>query len=121
MRILIVEDDRDTREGLRRLLERGGHHVKGAGTCADALIVAAEMAVGRLDVVVSDVGLPDGDGLELMRTIMSRHTCRGIAVTGWGGADDVKRYETAGIDRWFVKPIEVGDLVKALEALVGGS
>jgi hypothetical protein len=42
-------------------------------------------------------------------------------VTGWGGADDVKRYETAGIDRWFVKPIEVGDLVKALEALVGGS
>ena len=121
MRILLVEDHTDTREGLRRMLERSGHHVKGAATCADALIMAAEMSVGRLDVVVSDVGLPDGDGVELMQTIMSRHACRAVALTGWGSPEDLQRYEAAGIDRWFIKPIEVDALVRALDALVGSS
>jgi two-component system NtrC family sensor kinase len=120
MRILVVDDHADTREGLRRMLERSGHHVKGAGTCADALATAAEMSAGRLDVVVSDVGLPDGDGVELMQTIMSRHACRAVALTGWGGADDLKRYAAAGIDRSFVKPVAVAELLAALDALVGG-
>ena len=120
MRILLVDDHDDTREGLRRMLERSGHHVQGAANCADALVLAAEMSVGRLDVIVSDVGLPDGDGVELMRTVMSRHACRAVAVTGWGGKDDLSRYADAGIDRWFIKPIEVVELIQALEALVGG-
>ena len=102
------------------MLERSGHHVQGAANCADALVLAAEMSVGRLDVIVSDVGLPDGDGVELMRTVMSRHACRAIAVTGWGGKDDLSQYADAGIDRWFIKPIEVVELIQALEALVGG-
>src|SRR3954471_4293043 len=110
MRILLVEDHHDTREGLRRMLERSGHHVKGAGTCADALILAAEMSIGRLDVIVSDVGLPDGDGVELMQTVMSRHACRAVALTGWGEDEDLKRYAAAGIDRSFVKPVDVAVL-----------
>src|SRR3954471_17202156 len=110
MRILVVDDHADTREGLRRMLERSGHHAKGAGTCADALVLAAEMSVGRLDVIVSDVGLPDGDGVELMRTIMSRHACRAVALTGWGEDEDLKRYAAAGIDRSFVKPVDVAVL-----------
>jgi DNA-binding response OmpR family regulator len=121
MRILVVDDHTDTREGLRRMLERNGHHAQGAANCADALIMAAEMSVGRLDVVLCDVGLPDGDGVELMRTIMSRHACRAVAVTGWGGKDDLARYAEAGIDRWFIKPVDVSELLKALDALVGGA
>jgi DNA-binding response OmpR family regulator len=120
IRILVVDDHADTREGLRRMLQRSGHHAQGAGTCADALVAAAEMSVGRLDVVVSDIGLPDGDGVELMRTIMSRHACRAVALTGWGGVDDLKRYEEAGIDRSFIKPVAFSELLKALDALVGG-
>ena len=117
----MVDDHSDTRDGLRRVLERSGHHVQSAANCADALIMAAEMSVGRLDVVLCDVGLPDGDGVELMQTIMSRHACRAMAVTGWGAAEDLKRYAEAGIDRWFIKPLDVGELLKALEALVGGA
>jgi DNA-binding response OmpR family regulator len=121
MRILLVEDHVDTREGLRRVLERSGHHVKGAGTCADALVLAAEMSAGRLDIIIGDVGLPDGDGVELMRTIMSRHACRAVALTGWGDDADLRRYAAAGIDRSCVKPVDVAVLLQVLEALVGGA
>ena len=117
-RVLLVEDHADTREGLRRLLQLHGFHVRTAGCCADALLVAAEMSAGRLDVVVGDVGLPDGDGVELMRTIMSRHACRAIALTGWGDDADLRRYRDAGIDRSFVKPVDLAVLLSALEALV---
>jgi DNA-binding response OmpR family regulator len=116
-RILLVEDHADTREGLRRLLQLHGYHVQTAGSCADALLLAAEMATGRLDVIVGDVGLPDGDGVELMRTIMSRHACRAIALTGWGDDADLRRYRDAGIDKSLIKPIDVTALLTALEAL----
>jgi DNA-binding response OmpR family regulator len=119
-RILLVEDHVDTRVGLRRLLQQQGFHVQGAGSCADALVMAADMSAGRLDVIVSDVGLPDGDGVELMRTVMTRHACRAVAMTGWGAPEDLRRYADAGIDRSFVKPVDVTVLLAALEALVGG-
>jgi two-component system CheB/CheR fusion protein len=118
MRILLVDDHADTRDGLRRLLERRGHHVRGAGSCAAGLAVAAEMAAGGgLDVIVGDVGLPDGDGVELMQAVMRRYDCRAVALTGWGGPDDLRRYAAAGIARTLVKPINIESLFEALDAL----
>jgi DNA-binding NarL/FixJ family response regulator len=120
VRILLVDDHADTRDGLRRLLERRGHHVRGAQSCAEGLAVAAEMAAGGgLDVIVGDVGLPDGDGVELMRTIMLRHGCRAVALTGWGEPAHLRRYAAAGIDRAFIKPVDLEAFFKAIETLVG--
>ena len=120
LRILLVDDHADTRDGLRRLLERRGHRVRGAGSVRDALAVAAEMAGEGLDVIVGDVGLPDGDGVELMRTVSLRHECRAVALTGWGGSDDLRRYAAAGITRAFIKPVDLDSFFKALETPVGG-
>jgi CheY-like chemotaxis protein len=115
-----VDDHADTREGLVRLLERRGHHVRAARSCADARAVAAEMAAGGgLDVIVGDVGLPDGDGVELMRVIMGRHGCRAVALTGWGDPADLRRYAAAGIDRAFIKPVDLDAFFKGLETLMG--
>ena len=119
MRILLVDDHADTRDGLRRLLERRGHHVRAAESCATAVVVAAEMAGdGGLDVVVGDVGLPDGDGVALMQAVVRRHGCRAVALTGWGEPDDLRRYEAAGINRAFIKPVDLDEFFTALEALV---
>jgi CheY-like chemotaxis protein len=117
MRILLVEDHADTREGLRRLLERAGHRVQAAGSCADALTTAERMELGRSDVIVGDVGLPDGDGLELMQAMKKRHACRAFALTGWDRPDDLDRYKAAGIDRAFIKPVDLTGLLGALESL----
>jgi CheY-like chemotaxis protein len=120
VRILLVDDHADMRDGLRRLLERRGHQVRAAQSCADARAVAAEMAAGGgLDVIVGDVGLPDGDGVELMRAIMQRHGCRAVALTGWGEPADLRRYAAAGIDRAFIKPVDLEAFFKGLETLVG--
>ena len=121
MRILLVEDHADTREGLRRMLQRYGHDVRTAGTCADALAIAAEMTRERLDLIVSDVGLPDGDGIELMKTIKTRHACRTLALTGWGDPDDLRRYAAAGIDQSFVKPLDLTVLLNALDAFAAAA
>jgi DNA-binding NarL/FixJ family response regulator len=121
IRILLVDDHADTRDGLVRLLQRRGHHVRAAPSCADARAVAAEMAAGAgLDVMVGDVGLPDGDGVELMQAIMRRHGCRAVALTGWGEPADLRRYAAAGIDRAFIKPVDLEAFFKALETLVRG-
>jgi CheY-like chemotaxis protein len=120
VRILLVDDHADMRDGLRRLLERRGHQVRAAQSCADARAVAAAMAGdGGLDVIVGDVGLPDGDGVELMRAIMQRHGCRAVALTGWGEPADLRRYAAAGIDRAFIKPVDLDAFFKGLETLVG--
>jgi DNA-binding NtrC family response regulator len=120
LRILLVDDHADTRDGLRRLLERRGHHVRAAESCASARAVAAEMAGDSgLDVMVSDVGLPDGDGVALMQGIMRRHACRAVALTGWGDPADLRRYAAAGITRAFIKPVDLDALFKTLETLVG--
>jgi two-component system CheB/CheR fusion protein len=75
------------------------------------------MAGGGLDVIVGDVGLPDGDGVELMQAVMRRYDCRAVALTGWGGPDDLRRYAAAGIARTLVKPINIESLFEALDAL----
>ena len=76
------------------------------------------LASGRFDLVVSDLGLPDGDGTDLMRDVRSRHNLRGIAVTGHSDDAVVSDCKAAGFDRYFVKPIHFDDLRAAISEML---
>ena len=87
-RILLVEDHKDTRTTMERWLRRAKHTVKSADTAAAALAAAEAES---FDFVISDLGLPDQSGIELMRELRQRHGLRGIAVSAYGMEDDVAR------------------------------
>jgi CheY-like chemotaxis protein len=97
---------------MARLLRRLGHSVTTAGTIASAL---EAVRADHLDLIVSDIGLPDGSGLELMRRVVAlRGPIPAIALTGYGMEEDVRRSREAGFTAHLTKPI---DFVK-LEAAI---
>jgi CheY-like chemotaxis protein len=112
LRILLVEDHPDTVRMLSRLLRDAGHHVTTATSLRAGLEAAAAAA---FDVVVSDLGLPDGSGLDLMRELRRHQPVRGIALTGYGMESDVAQTQEAGFVRHLTKPVEFGALERALE------
>ena len=80
MSILLVEDHEDTLRVISRLLGRLGNDVRAAWSVGEALELADG---GRFDLLVSDLSLPDGSGLEVMRAVKERHGLR-IAMSGFG-------------------------------------
>lgn len=114
--ILMVEDHADTLEWLSKLLRNRGYHVSVAGTLKAALEVAeAAAASGEgVDVVLSDLGLPDGSGLTLMLELTRRFGVRGIALSGYGLEDDIRKSLEAGFDRHLVKPVRLEELESAI-------
>ncbi len=115
LRLLVVEDDPSTLQVLSRLLERRGHHVVAARTAAAALAMAA---VDTFDVVISDLGLPDASGLELIKQLRDCQDLRGIALSGYGSEEDIARSRAAGFDIHLVKPIQFAQLRSALATLM---
>ncbi|WP_206026075.1 ATP-binding protein [Roseimicrobium sp. ORNL1] len=113
LRILLVEDHEPTRVALAQLLKRRKHLVTTAGTVAEALAAAESKA---FDLVMSDIGLPDGTGNDLMRELRSRYKLRGIALTGYGMSEDIARTQAAGFMAHLTKPISVQLLDQALLA-----
>jgi nitrogen-specific signal transduction histidine kinase len=112
LKILVVEDDPATRRLMARLLRGLGHEVTAAGTVAEGVEAAG---AGPLDLIVSDIGLPDGSGLELMRRVVAaRGKVRSIALTGYGMEEDIVRSREAGFTAHMTKPI---DFTK-LEAMI---
>jgi signal transduction histidine kinase len=112
LRVLLVEDHGDTARVVRRILEMEGHKVAWAGDVASALQNAASDA---FDLLISDVGLPDGSGLDLMRELRSRgHKLPGIALSGYGQEDDVAQSRRAGFIAHMVKPMNMEQLVTAV-------
>jgi two-component system CheB/CheR fusion protein len=109
LRLLLVEDHADSAELLAELLASRGHHVRVAGTARDALARAAEEP---FDLVVSDVGLPDGSGYELMATLRDRHALKGIALTGARISDAAN---SSGFIAVLTKPIALRTLEQTLE------
>src|SRR4029079_409924 len=93
MRLLVVEDHEATLRVLTTLLSRAGHAVTSAGTIENALKAAREQP---FDAVVSDLGLPDGTGLELMERLKAEHGLTGVALSGYGMEQDVRRSRDAG-------------------------
>lgn len=110
-RILLVEDHEPTRRTLDQLLQRRGYQVVSAATVAEARQAAATQDV---DLVISDLGLPDGDGATLMTELRARHGWRGIALTGYGMEEDIARCRAAGFVAHLTKPIRVEALEAAL-------
>ena len=110
-RILLVEDHDPTRAALTQLLTRRHYEVVAAGGVREAQALANEH---EIDLLISDVGLPDGNGYELMRDLRARQRLKGIALTGYGMDYDVVRSEAAGFVVHLTKPITVQALDRAL-------
>jgi CheY-like chemotaxis protein len=93
-----------------------GHEVTTAATVAEALRVAETVDI---DLIVSDIGLPDGSGLELMRQITARRgTVPAIALTGYGMEDDIQRSRAAGFTAHLTKPIDFTKLAAMIRQVV---
>lgn len=114
-RILLVEDHEPTAFVLARLLRRQGHHVETAANVKDA----TRDDQGEFDFLVSDIGLPDGTGLDVIRHFRSRwgENFRAIALSGFGMETDVARSLNAGFDRHLVKPVDFQTVRAAIEEL----
>jgi CheY-like chemotaxis protein len=110
-RLLLVEDHEPTRSALQGLLIARKFDVKAAATIAEAWALVVDH---EFDILVSDIGLPDGDGYLLMRELRERHGLRGIALTGYGMDDDIKLSREAGFSAHLVKPVRASVLDEAL-------
>ena len=111
LRILLVEDDPDSREALRRLLARQGHHVQIGVDFQSALDIASREP---FDVLLSDIGLPGRDGCELMREVKLRYGVPGVALTAFVSAEDEARCKAAGFDHFLDKPVQFADVLSVV-------
>jgi PAS domain S-box-containing protein len=111
MKILLVEDHDSSRVALSRLLSRRGYQVFAAANLADARAIAAKEL---LAFVISDIGLPDGDGAELIRELHEQHGLLSIALTGYGMENDILRCKEAGAVAHLIKPVSMVALEAAL-------
>ena len=120
LRVLLVEDHRDTAEQLTRLLTRAGHEVTWAATIREAreLIASHSHQPGHdFNILISDLGLPDGSGHDLMRDLASNHPIPGIALSGYGMKDDIQDSMAAGFSRHITKPVDWQELKSAIQRL----
>ena len=112
-KILLVDDYPDTAQAYARLLRRDGFDVSIATDCQTARAAAAE---SNFDLLVCDLGLPDGDGCDLLRELRQRRALVGIAVTGSGMGEDYRRSHEAGFLFHLLKPISIDSLSAAIRA-----
>jgi CheY-like chemotaxis protein len=100
--ILLVEDHEDSAEVMSRLLRQKGYSVETCATVTEALkIVSAR----QFNLLLSDIGLPDGTGIDLIRQIRRHSSLPAIALTGFGMDQDVERYKESGFDAHLTKPV----------------
>ncbi len=114
LRLLVVEDDEPTSVMLARLLRRRGHDVLTAETVKRALVLASTHS---FDLVISDLGLPDGNGIDLMQQLAREYGLRGIALSGYGMPDDRAGTRRAGFLAHLVKPIRFDQLQCILQRI----
>jgi hypothetical protein len=107
MRILLVEDHEDTNRSLTNLLRRRGYHVQSALNFESAINLGEKE---QFDVLISDLALPDGSGIDLMQKLYSKQPLLGIALTGFGMEDDIRKSYDAGFKHHLVKPIDLNKL-----------
>ena len=113
--VLLVEDHQDTLRLMSKLLKSLGYRVFPATTVREALRLAD---TENFDVLVSDIGLPDGSGLDVLREIRRHHAIKAIAVSGFGQPEDLSRSREAGFVDHLVKPINFARLESALKQIM---
>jgi signal transduction histidine kinase/DNA-binding response OmpR family regulator len=106
-RLLIVEDHADTQHSQTRQLERRGYEVR----AVDGIGTAIEASHGfPFDVLISDMGLPDGTGIDLIQRLSGHRRISAIALSGFGMEDDVRRSKEAGFAEHLTKPVDINKL-----------
>jgi two-component system, OmpR family, response regulator MprA len=114
-RVLVVEDDADIADVLRRTLRQEGHEVRTAGDGEEALASAAEFMP---DVVILDLGLPKLDGVEVLRRLRSNDDVPVLILTARSDLDDRVEGLDTGADDYLVKPFERQELLARMRALM---
>jgi hypothetical protein len=116
LKLLLVEDHVDSLLALTRLLRRRGYEVQGADS-----VGAAVSALGSqsFDVVISDLGLPDGSGYDIISHLRASSTTPAIALSGFGMEDDLARCQAAGFEAHLTKPVNFQKLEATIWQLIG--
>jgi two-component system CheB/CheR fusion protein len=118
LRILLVEDHEIAAKMIGMALTLEGHELETAGNVAMALELADRRA---FDLLISDIGLPDGSGLDLMRQLRQRgHNLPGIALSGYGQEEDIQRSQEAGFATHIIKPAARKRLIEAIASVTAG-
>jgi signal transduction histidine kinase len=113
LRVLLVEDHADTLRVLSSILTKDGFCVRTAASVADARKL---LDCESFDVLITDIGLPDGSGYQLMHAARQSQSLRGIAISGFGMEEDVQRSMEAGFEHHLIKPIDAQQLEALLTA-----
>src|SRR5205814_9388697 len=113
--VLVVDDHQDTCTGMKMMLERRGYDITLAHTADQAMEKARAQA---FDLVISDIGLPDRSGYELMRELQTVRSVRGIALSGFGMEHDITKARAAGFSEHLTKPINFERLEEANQNLL---
>ena len=117
LRILLVEDHEDTARIMSKLLRSFEHRVTWASTFVTAM---EAVEADNFDLLISDLGLPDGNGRELMRQAQKKHSVRGIALSGYGMESDVRASLEAGFAEHLTKPVNIVQLQEAIRRVTEG-
>jgi signal transduction histidine kinase len=114
VRLLLVEDHEDTNQSLTRMLRRRGYEVHPANDIRSALDIATRK---QFDVLVSDIGLPDGSGIDLLKALRAKRDVFGIALSGYGMEEDIRRSGEAGFSHHLVKPVDLNKLDSIIQEM----
>jgi signal transduction histidine kinase/ActR/RegA family two-component response regulator len=116
LKILLVDDHQDTCAALEKLLVRRGHLVAATHDVRSAMETAVR---NQFDLLISDVALPDGTGMELMMQLRAISGIPGIAISGFGNNSDIERSLQAGFSEHLIKPVKLEKLEAAIERALG--
>jgi len=114
-RVLLVDDHHDTCLGMKRMLERRGYEITVAHSAEQAV---EKVRTQEFDLLISDIGLPDRSGYDLMRELRLNKRLPGIALSGFGSEQDVNQAREAGFAEHLTKPINFERLEKTIESLL---
>jgi len=114
-RVLLVDDHYDTCIGMKRMLERHGYEITVAHTAEQAV---EKVRAEEFDLLISDIGLPDRSGYDLMREVRLNNDLPGIALSGFGSEQDVNQAREAGFAEHLTKPVSFERLEKTIQSLL---
>ena len=118
LKILLVDDHEDTCAALEKLLVRRGHLVAAVHNVRSAMEAAVR---NKFDLLISDIALPDGSGIDLITQLRAISGIPGIAISGFGSNGDIERSVQAGFSEHLIKPVKLETLEAAIDRAIGSA